>query len=179
MLMFFLSVIESEEEKEKFTILYNTWRKDMYYRAYNILSDYDLTEDALQDAFLYIAQNIHKIDDPASIATRSYLLLTTSSQAKKILRDRREIVDSTIVDSYEGVSTEDDFFDQFDLSALIDSIKSLREEFRTPLLLKFAGGHTGAEIAKMLGLSDVAVRKRIERAKKMLNNILEQENTDK
>ena len=178
MLLFYLSMIDSEEDQEKFVILYQKWRKVMFYSAREILDDNGLAEDAVQDTFLYIAQNIHKIDDPNSLATKSYLMLCVASQAKKILRNRKEYINSELVDLridelYEDASVENDYFERYDEESLVELIKELPEKYRTPLLMQQAMEFSGEEIAKQLGLTHVAVRQRISRAKKMLKAKIE------
>ena len=178
-MLFYLSIINSEEEKEKFVVLYEKWRKVMFYSAKEMLNDNGLAEDAVHDTFLYIAQNIHKIDDPNSLATKSYLMMGVASQAKKILRSRKEYVSSDFVDlrldeQGENASVEDDFFEHYDEQALMDLIKELPESYRTPLLMQQAMGLSGEEIAKQLGMTHEAVRQRISRAKKMLSAKREQ-----
>ncbi|MBR5428749.1 MAG: sigma-70 family RNA polymerase sigma factor [Clostridia bacterium] len=176
MLTYYLSVIDSDEEKQKFTVLYETWNKAMYYAALKSTKDPGLAEDAVQDALMYIAKNIHKIDDPVSKETKAYLLITVESQVKKILRTRREIIDSELVErSEDRTSMADDLFEQVESFALTEAIKQLDEDYRTPLLLKYAKDLSGREIAEITGLTEATVRKRIERAKKMLAEILQKE----
>lgn len=180
MLVFYLFMIDSEEDKEKFVILYQKWRNVMFYSARQILEDKGLAEDAVHDTFLYIAQNIHKIDDPNSLTTKSYLMMGVNSQAKKILRSRKEYVNSDFVDlrideQNETASVEDDFFDQYDEEALVKLIKELPENYRTPLLMQQTMGLSGKEIAKQLGLTYETVRQRLSRAKKMLKAKREKE----
>ena len=175
MIAFYLSVIDTDEEKQKFTVVYETWRKAMYYAALKVTHDHGLAEDALQDAYLYIAKNIRKIGDPRSAETKAYLILTADSQAKKLLRKRREIIDSDLVEDAAwngGGDVEDAFFDRFDEEELSRKIEALPEEYRTPLLLFYAKGFSGREIAEMLGLKEPTVRKRVERAKKLLADAL-------
>lgn len=173
MIAFYLSVIDTDAEKEKFTLVYKTWRKAMYYAALMVTRDHGLAEDALQDAFLYIAKNIRKLGDPHSAETKAYLIMTADSQAKKLLRKRREIID---IDLVEAVAVNGDvadaFFDSLDEEDLSRKIEALPEEYRTPLLLFYAKGFSGREIAEMLGMKEPTVRKRVERAKKLLAEAL-------
>lgn len=174
MIAFYLSVIDTDAEKEKFTEVYETWRKAMYYAALKVTHDHGLAEDALQDAFLYIAKNIRKLGDPQSAETKAYLIMTADSQAKKLLRKRREIIDIDLAEAaaVNGGDVEDAFFDSLDEEDLRRKIEALPEEYRTPLLLFYAKGFSGREIAEMLGMKEPTVRKRVERAKKLLAEAL-------
>lgn len=56
--MIYLMMIDGEEEKRKFVILYEKYRCLMLKVACNILQDNFLAEDAVHDAFMKIAGNI-------------------------------------------------------------------------------------------------------------------------
>ncbi len=47
-------------------------------------------------------------------------------------------------------------------------MQSLPEKYRTVIHLFYYEGYSGAEIAKLLGLSESAVRTRVQRAKEKL-----------
>ena len=174
MLGFYLSIVDTEEGKQKFTAVYNLWNRPMYYAALKVTGDTGLAQDALQEAFLYIAKNVAKIDDPASDETKAYLMLTVSSQAKKIMSRQREIINSDLVEASEELVVEDFIFEMFEQEDLTQKIKALPEEYRTPLLLHYGQGFSGREIARMLDMKEPAVRKRIERAKRLLSQLLDE-----
>ena len=52
MLGFYLSLIDSDDDKNKFEQLYLTYRQDMYKIAYSILKNNADAEDAVHQAFL-------------------------------------------------------------------------------------------------------------------------------
>lgn len=49
----FLTLLDAKEEKSKFDKLYEKYRKLMHYVAKGILTDDQLAEDAVQEAFLH------------------------------------------------------------------------------------------------------------------------------
>lgn len=63
--MILLFVLASGEE-EAFAYLYSHYKGLMLQKAYAILHDRMLAEDAVSEAFLRIYRNRHKVDDPAS-----------------------------------------------------------------------------------------------------------------
>ena len=58
---------------------------------------------------------------------------------------------------------------------LMDALLLLPEKYREILLLHYIEGYQSKEIAKMLTLSEAAVRKRLERGRKKLGEMLEKE----
>ena len=63
MLSLYLTLIDSEEDKKKFVQFYEAYRGLMHYTANRILQDDFAAEDAVQEAFLRIAKNFHKVGD--------------------------------------------------------------------------------------------------------------------
>ena len=60
-MLFYLSLIDTEEEKSKFEQLYHLYRYTMLHVAVSILKETQLAEDAVHEAFIRIAKNLHKI----------------------------------------------------------------------------------------------------------------------
>ena len=76
MLQFYLQLLETEEELQKFTQLYETYRKLMHWTAEGILHDEYLAEDAVHEAFLRIIQNFHQIREiPCPKFTSSVVII--------------------------------------------------------------------------------------------------------
>ena len=62
MLSFYVSLVETEEEKSLVEALYIKYEQDMYNVAFSILhNNYD-AEDAVQEAFLRVIENLDKIN---------------------------------------------------------------------------------------------------------------------
>ena len=53
MMTLFLTLLDAKEEKSKFDKLYEKYRKLMHYVAKGILTDDQLAEDAVQEAFFF------------------------------------------------------------------------------------------------------------------------------
>ena len=62
----YLQTFDSEEQKEKFILLYDKYRNLMFYISSGILHDDYLAEDALQESFTVILKNLEYIHDPVS-----------------------------------------------------------------------------------------------------------------
>jgi RNA polymerase sigma-70 factor (ECF subfamily) len=62
-----------------------------------------------------------------------------------------------------------------DLDNLAKAVLKLPNIYKDALKLKYVQGFSNAEIAGMLGISEAALRKRLERARRMLEEILGRE----
>ena len=56
--MILLMMVDTPEEKRKFVILYENYRYLMLKVAADILHDYQLAEDAVQEAFVRVAKHM-------------------------------------------------------------------------------------------------------------------------
>lgn len=65
------------------------------------------------------------------------------------------------------------YYEREEDTRLMDSLLLLPFKYREILLLHYVEGYRGKEIAGMLGLSEAAVRKRLERGREKLRRILE------
>ena len=61
-MLIYLQMIETPEDKSKFTVLYEEYRDYMYRVALAILHNPEDAEDAVHYAFVKIAENIKNVD---------------------------------------------------------------------------------------------------------------------
>ena len=174
MLMLYISMIDSLEEKRKFERIYLAHRQIMYYAAFRILKDVHEAEDAVHQAFLRIIDRLDKINDAECHKTRAYLVVITESAAIDIYRKRKQarIVSYEELEVYISSNMESDYEEK---DAIIRAINKLPVNYSVVLRLRYSHGHTDAEIASLLKISEENVRQRISRAKKKLNQLLEGE----
>ena len=72
--MIYLMIIDSEENKRKFVVLYEKYRYLLMKVAYDVLGDNYLAEDAVHEAFIKVTKNMEKIGDVNSQETKRYLI---------------------------------------------------------------------------------------------------------
>ena len=65
-------------------------------------------------------------------------------------------------------SAADDMIDKTEVSVVSETVSDLPERYRDVLILRFAYDYDYEHMARLLGISPSAVRKRVERAKKVL-----------
>ncbi len=66
------------------------------------------------------------------------------------------------------------YYEEKEDTRLMDSLLLLPSRYREVLLLHYVEGYQGKEIAQMLGISESAVRKRLERGRGKLRDLLEE-----
>lgn len=174
MLPIYLAMIDGEEEKSKFESLYLTYRKLMFHVANGILNDEGLAEDAVHQAFLKILENFDKVGEISCHKTRSYVVIIVRNAAINMYNSRKRHsavpIDEAAFCAAEKKSERTD-----DLDSLAEAVLKLPVIYKDALKLKYVQGFSNAEIAGMLDISEAAVRKRLERARRMLAEILGRE----
>lgn len=172
MLVFYLSLLETQEEKDKFEKLYIQYRKLMFYIAKGILQDDFLAEDAVHNAFLRIINHLDKIEEISCHKTKSFMVIVVENVSKDLYNKRKkgptissEDIDSNIVDRND---VADNIIAQMTAEEVIKKIQLLPDIFQEVLLLKFVHEMNDKEIAKVLEISPAAARKRIERARQRI-----------
>ena len=173
MIVPFLDLIDSEEDKQKFSELYFKYEKLMMWVAMKRLKDRHLAEESVQDAWLYIATHFFKVGEIDSSKTKSYVSIIADSFAVDKLRKEKKVVsfpaDTVIVDEGE----DDRFFENIDYLDVQLAIEKIDAFDRNLLRLHYYFGYTSKEIGEMFGMKDTAVRKRLQYARQRIKKLLE------
>lgn len=172
-LMIFYMTFVSYDDKDKFEYLYTKYKKLLLYKAYEILKDYSLAEDATSEAFIRIYKNLHKIDDVNSNQTISFLVIIVKNISltflKKEKRNATEIFDDDLQDA---TNLEDYILSEITSENIYQLMNQLTEDLKSVFILKFAHNLSNKEIAKALHIKESNVGVKLFRAKEKLSKIL-------
>lgn len=164
-----LEMIEGPEDRSKFEQVYHAYRELMFCVAYQILHHQQDAEDAVQHAFVKVAENIKKISEPVCPKTRSYVVIIVENKAIDMFRDRKKHGTVELDDNYSiSVNYDGDH-------ALTRCILQLPARYREIILLKYSHGYNLHEISQIMGISLSATIKLDQRAKKKLQSLCEKE----
>lgn len=175
MLTLYLTLIDSDEGKDRFAQLYEQYRHLMFHIAQNILHDEHLAEDAVQEAFLRIARNFHKVGEIFCPETRNFTVIITRNVAITMINQRHEDID--IESCLENVSHQlaENVFERVSQKILVECILELPEMYRDTLYLYHIYGYSFNEISNLLSTSVETAKKRAQRARDLLKQRLEKE----
>lgn len=173
MLIFFLSMLETDEDKNKFILLYEKYRKLMFYIANQILKDDYLSEDAVEQTFIKIIENLNNISDVDCHKTKSYIVIMVRNCAINLYRQRKSHPTVSLDEDLEIADDQPFAIDEADV--LTRSVACLPIIYKDILTLKYVQELPNDEIARMLGISEPTVRKRLERAKDKIQQFLNEE----
>ena len=172
MLQLYLQLLDTEEEKQGFELLYETYRKLMHWVANNILRDEKLAEDAVHEAFLRIIKNFNKINEILCPETRSFVVIIVRNIALN-MREQKKPEDE-FHEVKEDISFGfDETADEICRQEIINVIMSLSDALKEVLMLYGYFGYTISEIAKLLDITEDAAYKRLQRARNILAQKIE------
>jgi len=168
----------SQDDGLKIERLYNQYGKLMFHVANKILKDKYSAEDAVQQAFIRIANNLHKINEQNGHETKNFMVIIIRNVSINIYNEQNkiatiEIDDLDLVDDEKSI--ENIIMSNENLNHLIQLIQNLKPIYQDVILLRYQN-YTHKEISEILKIKEQTVRKRLERGKKKLRKLLEFQN---
>ena len=80
-MLIYLVLIDSDEDRSKFEVIYTEYKNLMFYIANRILGDNKDSEDVVHDAFLKIIEIIDKIEVAKCPKTRNLVVIIVERMA--------------------------------------------------------------------------------------------------
>lgn len=167
MLSFYLAILESDQDKALFETLYNKCHKSMEQAAIRILKKQQDAEDAVQNAFVQIIRHFEKLSTIPCEEWKYWTISIVRNEALMLLRKRKDAVPLEDWDGFE--SSVDEVTDYKDLVQLFTKLPAT---YRSVLELKFILGLSDKEIAAKLNISETAVSTRVNRGRKLLQELV-------
>lgn len=175
LLLIYLNLIDTDEEKSKFEKLYYKYRNLMFFVAKEILGDDSLAEDAVQEAFLRAAKNFSKIGKIDCHQTKNFLVIIVKNIALTMIGKILPETDDSILE-YFPVS--DNGFSDFNYREMVKKICEMPEMYRDIMYLQCVCEYSFDDISGYLGISVNAAKKRAQRGRTILRMLLKGESDE-
>ena len=175
----YLSMLETEADKQSFEKLYTENKQRFYFIAYKILQNETGAEDAVHTGFLKLAEkfaqyrcepydNLVKLC--GTIVRHEAINIAREYQKMGDFWDRPDWDEDNIPDTAPGIL--DQLIAQYEIDSLTDAVMQLDEAERELLNLQYGMGLKPKEIAEFLGETSQSVRKRMLRCRNKLAKLL-------
>lgn len=179
MIALYLALLERPEENAAFEDIYNAYKGKMMAIAYNILGNHHDSEEAVSQAFFAVARNFRKISGKSIGEREAYLNIITKNAALDIYR-QRNTRDALPIEDIEDMPDEktdvsDEVLSDIGYNRVVEAIKALPELYSEALYLFNVTGLSVREISSSLGIAENVVKKRLQRAREKLRDILTEE----
>ncbi len=142
MLIFYLQMLDTPEEKARFEQIYQQYRSLMYHVANNILHDSQDAEDTVHNAFLRIIIHFSKLQCASAQDLAPLLVVITKNEAISVLRKRKDVVP---LDDWDGFAETSENIASY--HALVESFTCLPGTYRAIMEMKLLSGYSDGEIA--------------------------------
>ncbi len=156
--------------------VYNRYYKAMYNIAYRIVKDSFEAEDIMQDSFLTAFTKLESLKDTATFGSWLKRIVTNNSiyHYKKNSKYEEVNLDDVLykVENNDGV-TSDYEFTNLKARQVLETMKSLKENYRISLTLHLIEGYDYEEISEIMNISYANCRTTISRAKESLRHKLQ------
>ena len=147
--------------KEEFEIIYNEHYKLLYKVAYGYVLNKCDSEDIVQDTFVKFYR-AHKTFT-SSDSLKYYLIRMTINQRIDYIRHNKKIVS---VNQEDIESLPDEVSNKNEM--IWECVCSLKEKYRTVIILYYYDTYSIKEIASILKISESSVKMRLSRARSIL-----------
>lgn len=174
MLLYYLSLIDNEEDKSKFEKIYEEYRLLMKYIALKVLGNDKNAEDVVHDAFVKIIKHLNQIEDVYSHKTRSFIVIIVKNTAIDYTRKEKKsrYVDIEKVYDTKVSSAASNITEELSAKEILSKLKQLPDKYREILELKVYHQLSDKQTADLLNISHAAVRKRLQRAREALDALI-------
>lgn len=137
--------------------------------SYGYTKSKDDSLDIIQNVFTKLVNNPKQFNNLNE--EKYWLIRVTINECKDFLRkkSRRPIVNADLVNSFAKTDSEDE-----QLHYVADVVKTLPEKYRVVLILFYWDSLSIKEIASVLKVSEDAVKKRLERARNLIKQEMEE-----
>lgn len=158
--------------------VYNRYCKAMYNVAYRIVKDAHFAEDVMQEGFLKAFTKIQDYKQEVAFGAwlKRIIINYSIDFYKKNTPFQFEEIEKTlykVVDAETTISEHKDF-NELKIKQVLDTILSLKDNYRMILTLFFIEGYDQEEISEILNISYANCRTTLSRARESLRKKLEE-----
>ena len=154
--------------EKQFDYVYNEYAKELYNIAYGYTRNRDDSIDILQNAYVVLLESNKKFESNEHI--KYFLIRVTINESLDLLKSaskKRVIKNNDVVVNFPETKKEEL---PYDLSEIVNT---LPEKYKTIIILHYYDDMKIKDISNVLKISEPAVKKRLERARNLIKEIVE------
>ena len=155
--------------EQEFNKKYELYSQELMNISYGYTKSKDDSLDIIQNVFTKLVNNPKQFNNLNE--EKYWLIRITINECKDFLRkkSKRPIINADLVNSFSNYDSETE-----NLHYIADVVKTLPEKYRVVIILFYWDSLSIKEIAKVLKVSEDAVKKRLERARKLIKQEMEE-----
>lgn len=178
--LLYLSLLETEQDRDRFQKIYEENYLKMYHVVIGILKQQADGENAVHEAFLALAEGFERYAHLNGSEMTGLCITIAKNKAIDILRIKNryseaDLEDLTLYDDRTETNPADAQEADEDSRIIRRALRQIPDVFREALILKYYYGMKNKEIAQIQGVSNKVVEMRLYRGKQKLKVILDEE----
>lgn len=158
------------KNKDAFCLCVRNCEKAMYSLAFSIVRNNHDAEDIISESILRAYKSLDVLKDDKQF--KPWMLRIVHNTAVEFIRKNTKIL---LAEEMEDAAVDAKDNEIVSRLALRDAVESLRQPYRTVVVLFYYEDLSIAEIAKVTGANAGAVKKQLSRARNMLQKILKED----
>lgn len=175
MLSQYLTLVDTDYDRDKLEYLYNTYYTLMFSVAMKYLHTEDGAKDAVHDSILKAIRYLHLIDKESPSKTKTLLCTIVKNRCIDLIRRADALpmgdIEEIFTETTDAVTTPIEYLLQEEgYHFLLSCIEELSDAYRIVCQLKYVVGCRETEIAELLGIPSKTVNTRLFRARRILKN---------
>jgi len=184
MLALYLSFLDDDSEKRLLEKIYNSYRKQMFLVAKEVVERDEDAEDVVHEVFYEVAlKHMKMVSRLAETDLRNYMLKAAKNRAINAVKKKTKesvYLDTVIEHDVEHIRelSDESFLDvlceKMEYEQILVAMKSMDKRYQDVLYYHFVLEFTVPETAKALGRKQETIKKQLARGKKMLLRLLEE-----
>ena len=154
--------------EKQFDYVYNEYAKELYNIAYGYTRNRDDSIDIMQNAYVVLLESNKKFESNEHI--KYFLIRVTINESLNLLKSaskKRVIKNNDVFVNFPETKKEEL---PYDLSEIVNT---LPEKYKTIIILHYYDDMKIKDISNVLKISESAVKKRLERARNLIKEIIE------
>ena len=180
LLIIYLSTLDTEQERQKMTELYEEHKYALLHYAMTIVKNQDIAEDAVHNAFISIIQKKEKYLNLSCMDFRRSAVIIVRNKCIDILRKQKPYADKSIEEleiffESDEVPVDEQVIFESEYELIRKYMNSIDEISKQVLLMKYILNMSYEEIGEELGMAPKHVGTRIMRAKEKVRKLVEKE----
>ncbi len=162
--------------KRDFDALYEAHAKTVYWAAYGVSRDGEAAKEAMQNVFLRAFQHMATLEEMTDEQCRAWLYRAAVNSSIDGLRRNKRLVpveDAGATEADEAPGPEQTAIHAEERTLVRQSVETLPEKYRQPILLYYFAEMDYHSIAELLGMSEGTLKSRMARGRDLLKKTLE------
>lgn len=171
-LEYYLSLLDTQEEKDKLEQIFLEYGQQIKKNAYKYFKNENDVDDAVGETIMKMIRSLDRFPDPKCHNLNALIVIVVRHACLDMFRKERKNTAVSMEDlTYDPAVTHEDFYRNLSAEIISEEIKKLPRKLSDVVVLKAYYQFSNKEIADLLSIKYATVRKRLERARQLLSHL--------